>query len=105
MNNALCNGLIKNNNPKSPIKFFELVTLREYNDYSGGTYIDQVRSIEQFLADELNAVDEPFYKIYGKSSIDESCSSRFLLGEFYTIDKAKEFIFNLTGEIPDIICY
>lgn len=105
MSNALCNGLIKNNNPKSPIAYFELVTVREYDDYENGTIIEQVKSAEQFLTDDWGAIDEAFYQIYGKRHIDDKRSGVIFLGEFYTIDKAKEFLYNLTGEIPDIISY
>ena len=103
--NSLCNGLIKNNNPKSPIAYFELITVREYNDYENGTIIEQVTSAEQFLTDDWGAIDEPFYQTYGKRYIDDKRSGIIFLGEFYSIDKAKEFIYNLTGEIPEIISY
>lgn len=105
MSNTLCNGLVKNNNPKSPIAYFELVTVREYNDYEGGTIIEQVQNAEQFLSDDWGAVDEPFYKIYGKRYYDDVRSSRIFLGDFYSIDQAKEFLYNLTGEFPQIISY
>ncbi|NBO17570.1 MAG: hypothetical protein EBV07_01635 [Proteobacteria bacterium] len=74
MSNTLCNGLVKNNNPKSPIQYFELVTVREYDDYENGTIIEQVKSAEQFLTDSWGAVDEPFYRIYGKRYIDDVIS-------------------------------
>lgn len=105
MSNTLCNGLIKNNNPKSPIAYFELVTVREYNDYEGGTILEQIRSAEQFLTDDWGAIDEPFYKIYGKRHIDDKHSKPIFLGDFFTIDSAREFLFNITGETPQIISY
>lgn len=105
MGNTLCNGLIKNNNPKSPIAYFELITVREYNDYNGGTIIDQVKNIEEFLGDNLSAIDSPFYRIYGKRFIDDIHSKPIFLGDFFTIESAKEFLFNITGEIPEIISY
>ena len=105
MSNSLCNGMIKNNNPKSPIAYFELVTVREYDDYQHGTVIEQVKSAEQFLTDDWGAVDQPFYQIYGKRYVDDKRSAPIFLGEFYSLDKAKEFLYNLTGEIPDIISY
>ena len=89
MSNRLCNGLVKNNNPKSPIQYFELVTVREYDDYE----------------DSWGAVDEPFYRIYGKRYADDVISGPIFLGEFYNINDAKQFIYYLTGEIPVIISY
>lgn len=105
MNSMLCNGFIKNNNPKSPIRYFELITVREYHSQDGGTYIDQVHSVEQFLSDQIDAIDEPFYRIYGKVGISDHPDARIFLGEFFDINKAKEFIYNLTGEIPTIISF
>jgi len=105
MSNTLCNGLVKNNNPKSPIQYFELVTVREYDDYENGTIIEQVKSAEQFLTDSWGAVDEPFYRIYGKRYIDDVISGPIFLGEFYDIKEAKQFLYYLTGEIPQIISY
>jgi hypothetical protein len=105
MANTLCNGLVKNNNPQSPIAYFELVTVREYNDYEGGTVLEQVKSSEQFLTDDWGAVDEPFYRIYGKRYIDDVTSGPIFLGEFYDIKEAKQFLYYLTGETPQIISY
>jgi hypothetical protein len=105
MTNTFCNGRVKNNNPKSPIQYFDLVTVREFSDYEGGTIIDIVTSAEHFLDTEEEALDDPFYQIYGKRYIDDKKSKVIFLGEFYTLDKAKEFLYNLTGEIPDIISY
>lgn len=105
MGNTLCNGLVKNNNPKSPIAYFELVTVREYDDYENGTILEQVKSAEQFLTHYWNAIDEPFYKIYGKRYIDDKLTKPIFLGDFFTIESAKEFLYNLTGEIPQIISY
>lgn len=105
MTNTLCNGRIKNNNVKSPIEYFELVTVREFPDHEGGTFIEEIKNAEQFLDTEEESLDDPFYQIYGiRYSHDERYSPIFL-GEFYTLDKAKEFLYNLTGEIPDIISY
>lgn len=105
MSNTLCNGRVLNNNPKSPIEYFELVTVREFPDYEGGTIIDQINSAEQFLNTEEEAIDEPFYQIYGKRYEYDDRTSTIFLGEFYSLDKAKEFLYNLTGESPNIISY
>lgn len=105
MGNTLCNGRIKNNNPKSPIAYFVLVTVREYDDYEGGTYIEEVNTASQYLSDTYKAIDEPFYQIYGERYIDDKRSGSIFLAEFYSLDKAKEFLYNLTGEVPEIISY
>ena len=97
MGNTLCNGRVKNNNPNSPIDYFLLVTVREYSDYEGGTYIDEVRTSAEFLEKDKDSCDDPFYQVYGSVPI--------FLGEFYSIDKARNFLYNLTGEVPQIISY
>ena len=105
MSNTLCNGRVKNNNPKSPIAYFLLVTVREFPDYEGGTYVDEIRDAEQFLNSDADGIDEPYYQIYGERHTYDTEYKSIYLGEFYTLDKAKEFLYNLTGEIPDIISY
>lgn len=105
MRNTLCNGLIKNNHPKSPIAYFELVTVREYDDYENGTILEIVKSAEEFLTNDWNAIDEPFYRIYGKRYPEDKLSKPIVLGDFYSLDAAREFLFNLTGEEPQIISY
>ena len=105
MSNSLCNGRVKNNHPKSPIEYFELVTVREFPDYEGGSYIDEIRNAEQFLDTEEESLDDPFYQIYGIRYSHDSRYSPIFLGEFYSIEKAKEFLYNLTGEIPQVISY
>ena len=78
MGNTLCNGRVKNNNPNSPIDYFLLVTVREYSDY----------------------------QVYGSVPIDmDGLPTTVFLGEFYSIDKARNFLYNLTGEVPQIISY
>jgi hypothetical protein len=106
MSNTLCNGRVKNNNPKSPIEYFLLVTVREYNDYEGGTYIDEIRTSAEFLEKERDAYDDPFYQIYGSIPVDsDGLPGTVFLGEFHSIDKAKAFLYNITGEIPQVISY
>ena len=105
MSNTLCNGRVKNNNPKSPIEYFRLITVREFSDYEGGTIIDTIISAEQFLDTEEEALDEPFYQIFGQRYSEDSRTEGIFLGEFYTLNKAKEFLYNLTGEVPEIISY
>lgn len=105
MSNTLCNGRVKNNNNKSPIAYFLLVTVREFPDYEGGTYIDEIRDAEQFFNSDADGIDEPYYQIYGERHPYDTEYKSIFLGEFYSLDKAKEFLYNLTGEVPDIISY
>lgn len=104
--NRLCKAKVKNHNPKSKFKEFELVTVREYNDYNGGTYIEEVRTAAEFLEKDGNAYDEPFYHIYGVcQSYDSNYQKLKFIAEFYDIDKALNFLLDLTGEEPVLITY
>lgn len=104
--NRLCKAKVKNHNPKSKFKEFELVTVREYNDYNGGTYIEEVRTAAEFLEKDGNAYDEPFYHIYGVChSYDSNYTKLKFISEFYDIDKALNFLLDLTGEEPVLISY
>lgn len=105
MSNKLCNGCVKNNNPKSPIAYFVIATVREFRDYEGGCYIDLIRDIEAFLDSDEKAIGKPFYHIYGQRYIDDVSTAPINLGEFDDLEDAKQFIFNLTGEVPNIISY
>jgi hypothetical protein len=104
--NRLCKARVKNNNPKSRICEFELVTVREYNDYDGGTYIEQVNTAAEFLEKDSNAVDEPFYHIYGTycNTISYMKKTRFI-AEFFDLDQALNFLLDITGEEPLLISY
>lgn len=103
MSNRLCRCLALNHNQKSLFSEFELVTIREYNDYNGGTYIDEVNTAAEFL-DASNAYDEPFYRIYGiyKNQIPKS---RRFIADFFDIKEAASFLSDLTGEDVSIISY
>jgi len=105
MTNIICNGLVKNNHPKSPIDFFEIITVREYDDYENGIILEQVKDIEKFLSNDWNAFDIPFYQIYGKRYVDDKQSTTIFLGNFESLDKVKDFIYNITGQIPEIQFY
>jgi hypothetical protein len=104
--NRLCSASLKNNNPLSPIESFSLVTVREYNDYEGGTYIDEVRTSAEFLEKDRDAYDDPFYQIYGSRRIDvDGRPGTVFLGEFHDIDKALNFLYYITGEHAQVISY
>lgn len=101
--NTLCNARVPNHNSKSPLSHFILMTVREYNDDNGGTYIDEIRSVSDYLHYSYKAIDDPFYRIYGEKRRDNVECDLVLLGEFFHIDQAREFIYNISGEYPVLI--
>ena len=103
MSNRLCRASVPFNNPKSPFSHFELITVREYNDYNGGTYLDEVNTAAEFL-DSHNAYDEPFYRIFGVYK-EHSPKSRKFIADFYDIQEARQFLADLTGEDISIVSY
>lgn len=103
--NTLCNARVPNHNPKSPISHFILMTVREYNDYDGGTYIDEIKSVTDFMDNAYKAIDDPFYRIYGEKKEDSVSPSLIFIAEFFDIKKAKDFLYNITGEYPIVISY
>lgn len=103
--NTLCNARVPNHNPKSPISHFILMTVREYNDYDGGTYIDEIKSITDFIDNAYKAIDDPFYRIYGEKKENSVSPSLIFIAEFFDIKKAKDFLYNITGEYPIVISY
>lgn len=103
--NRLCKARVKHDSSKSKFKEFELVTVREYNDYNGGTYIEEVRTAAEFLEKESNAYDEPFYHIYGIYYTYDKYPRTKFIAEFYDLDKALNFLLDLTGEEPLLISY
>jgi hypothetical protein len=103
--NRLCKARVKNHNPKSRFAEFELVTVREYNDYNGGTYIEQVNTAAEFLEKDGNAYDEPFYHVYGIYYQYGGYSRTKFIAEFYDIDQALNLLQDLSGEDPLLISY
>jgi hypothetical protein len=104
--NRLCKAVVPNNNRESNFSEFVLSTLREYNDYSGGTYIDEIKNATDFLEDHENAVDQPFYRVYGlyKDSLNKSNKLKHL-SDFFDLDDAINFMLDLTGTVPSITYY
>jgi hypothetical protein len=102
--NTLCKSIVPFNHPKSRILELELVTVREYNDYDGGTYIEEVRTAAEFLEKEKDSYDEPFYHIYARFNKHDPRPGRFL-AEFFDLDNALNFLLDLTGEEPKVISY
>jgi hypothetical protein len=103
MLNRLCRAIVETNNPSSHFSHFEIVTMREYKDYTGGTYMDEVSTAAEFL-DSSNAYDDPFYRIFGvyKNHIPRS---RKFIADFFDINDAKDFLIDLTGAEVQVISY
>lgn len=101
--NRLCRAVVPSNSSKSRFSHFEIVTVREYNDYNGGTYLDEINTAAEFL-DSLNAYDEPFYRIFGIYK-ESSPKSRRFIADFYEIQEARQFLADLTGEDISIVSY
>lgn len=101
--NSLCRASVSFDCHKSLFSGFELVTMREYNDYQGGTYIDEISTAAEYL-DSLNAYDDPFYRIFGiyKNSIPRRMK---FIADFYDINEARIFLYELTGQDVQIISY
>jgi hypothetical protein len=101
--NRLCRAIVTFNCPKSLFSSFELVTVREYNDYNGGTYIDEISTAAEYL-DASNAYDDPFYRIYGIYKNSMPRREKFI-ADFFYINEARNFLYELTGEDVHIISY
>tara|TARA_R100001163_G_scaffold63675_1_gene56119 strand:+ start:349 stop:669 length:321 start_codon:yes stop_codon:yes gene_type:complete len=102
--NKLCNAFVLFNNPKSVINAFELVTCREFNDYQGGTIIEQVKTAEDFLDTDEFGIDEPFYRVFAVYK-PHYYKARKAIGDFYNISDAIVFLEELTGSSVNVHTY
>ena len=102
--NRLCNAFALNTNDRSVIKAFEITTCREINDYEGGTIIQQVKTAEDFLGIEDEAIDEPFYRIFAVYKQDYFRTKK-AIGDYYDVKEAMTFIEELTGNPVHIYSY
>lgn len=103
-NGKLINSYTPNNHSKSPIEGFEIVTCRELPDYEGGTIIQEVRTAEEFLNADEEALDDPFYRVFAVYK-KETNRSRKAIGDFYDVKQAVSFIQDLTGIETHIYSY
>ena len=99
--NKLCNAYVPFNHADSKISGFELITVREFNDYQGGTIIQEVKTAEDFLDTDEFGIDEPFYRIYAVYRPHYS-KSRRAIGDFYHISEAIIFLEELTGQMVKV---
>lgn len=101
--NSLCRASVVFDCHRSFFSGFDLVTMREYSNSEGGTYIDEISTAAEYL-DTSNAYDDPFYRIYGiyKNSIPRRTK---VIADFYDINEARNFLHELTGQEVHIISY
>ena len=100
-NGKLVNSYTLNTNSKSPIKGFEIITCREFNDYEGGTIIQEVKTAEDYLDTDEFGLDEPFYRVFAVYKKDYY-KSRKAISDFYDVKEAVTFIEELSGNRVDI---
>jgi len=91
----LCNAFVINNNSKSSYFAFEIITMREIEDFDGGTEIKHIESKEEYHLYEEISLDEPFYRVMALYR-EESKKSR-VLAEFHDVKDAVLFLEELTG--------
>lgn len=107
-NGKLVNAYVINNNNESSYSGFEIVTCRELSDYEGGTIIEEVKTAEEYLNADEQALDEPFYRVYAiykprshwrtsSESEDLNNTQRRVMADFYNIHEATKFLAELTG--------
>lgn len=100
----LINSYTPNTNHRSPIEGFEIITCRELLDYDGGTILEQVKTVEEYLNSDEEALDEPFYRVFAIYK-KETHRTKKVLADFYDIKQAMSFIEDLTGIETHIYSY
>lgn len=100
----LINSYTPNTNHRSPIEGFEIITCRELSDYEGGIIIEQVKTVEEYLNADEQALDDPFYRVFAVYK-KETCRSKKALADFNDIKQAVSFIEDLTGIETHIYSY
>lgn len=104
-NGRLINAYVSNPNMKSSYSGFEIITCREISDpYTGGTIIEQTRTVEEFLNVDKEALDDPFYRIFGIYKLRgqenkplSDVKQRRVIADFYVVEEAVIFLEELTG--------
>ena len=93
LDGKLVNAYMPNPCNASAFSGFEIVTLREFNDYQGGTILQEVKTAEDFL--------DTYYIFVGDFDDDEYLSELFfsLHGTlFFTMDNQDDRSFLLEDE-------
>lgn len=69
--NKLFRGWCSNQgNTKSRILQYYIYTIRDINDYNGGTIPEEVHSLEEYFNIDGLSVDEPYYAVFGTFKFD-----------------------------------
>ena len=101
LDGKLVNAYMPNTSNSSLFSGFEIITCREFNDYQGGTIIQEVKTAEDFLDTDEFSLDEPFYRVFGIYKRDTP-KTRRALGDFYNVKDAMSLIYDLTGKSCNI---
>lgn len=69
--NRLFTGWCSNEgNKNSSILHYNIYTVRDINDYNGGTLIEEIYTLEEYFNTDELGVGEPYYAIYGSFKFD-----------------------------------
>ena len=102
--NSLCNAYVVNTNALSSYAGFRITTVLELPDPEGGTFLETVKSGEEYLDLLPEALDDPIYRVSAKYKEGYHKDSR-ILADFYNIKDATTFITELTGSSVDVYSY
>lgn len=92
---------VRNLGNKSNFISYELLTVREYKDENGGTYIDSIMTNTDYLANNQNAVDEVFYQIIGHYGVGQT-RSPIVIGTYYNPKTAVRILQDITGSEVEV---
>lgn len=69
--NRLFKGWCSNEgNPRSHILHYHIYTVRDINDYNGGTLSEEIATLEEYFNTDGLSIGEPYYAIYGTFKLD-----------------------------------
>lgn len=94
-NGELCNAFVVNSSRNSSYSSFKIITMRELEDFDGGTEIRHIKSKEEFHLTEGISLDKPFYRVTARYR-EESRGSRTIV-DFFDAKQAVLFLEELTG--------
>lgn len=95
---------VNNVTSKSNFRSYELVTVREYDDKNGGTYIDTILNATDYLANNELAIDDVFYQIIGRYHLDNIRPS-LVIGTYYNPTTAIRVLQDITGAEVEIYSF
>lgn len=89
---------------RSNFRSYELVTVREYDDKNGGTYIDTIMNKTDYLANNQIAIDDVFYQIIGHYHLEDVRPS-LVIGTYYNPETAKRILQDITGAEVEVYSF